>query len=39
MFMNAKDYDNGAMDSIPEFNASFAGWTFFHPKDIKALKI
>jgi hypothetical protein len=39
MFMNAKDYDNGAMDSVKAFNASFAGWTFLHPKDIRPLKI
>lgn len=39
MFMNDKGYDNGALDSIPEFNASFAGWTFLHPKNIRPLKI
>lgn len=39
MFMNDKEYDNGALESIPEFNASFAGWTFLHPKNIKPLQI
>lgn len=39
MFMNDKGYNDGAMHSIAEFNASFAGWTFLHPKNIKPLKI
>lgn len=39
MFMNDKGYNDGALDSIAEFNASFAGWTFLHPKNIKPLKI
>lgn len=39
MFMNDSAFDNGALASIPEFNASFAGWTFLHPRNIRPLKI
>ncbi|NTF16912.1 hypothetical protein G6L37_00535 [Agrobacterium rubi] len=39
MFMNDKNYDDGAMTPIPEFNASFSGWTYLHPRDIKPLEI
>lgn len=38
-FMKDPTFDNGAMDSISDFNASFAGWTFIDPRDIKPLKV
>lgn len=39
MFIADPSLDNGAMDSIREFNRFFDGWSFFHPKDVKALRV
>jgi hypothetical protein len=39
MFLNDRNMDNGAMERIGDYNASFSGWTFFHPKDVKPLKV
>jgi hypothetical protein len=39
MFVNDPTLDNGALDGVREFNKSFDGWSFLHPKDIKALRV
>jgi len=39
MFLADSTWDNGAMDSVADYNASFAGWSFVHPKHIRPLKI
>lgn len=39
MFIADPSLDNGAMDSIGQFNRFFDGWSFIHPKDIKALRV
>lgn len=39
LFLANREFDNGAMDTIAEHRAKFAGWTFIHPRDIRPLKI
>lgn len=38
-FLNDKTWDNGAMDSVADYTASFEGWSFVHPRDIRPLKV
>lgn len=37
-FLNDKTFDNGAMDSIADFNVQFSGWTYIHPTDVRPLE-
>jgi hypothetical protein len=39
MFINDPTLDNGALDGVKQFNKFFEGWSFIHPKDVKALKV
>jgi hypothetical protein len=39
MFINDPSLDNGAMDSVSQFNGFFDGWSFIHPKDVKPLRV
>lgn len=37
MFENDREYDHGLYTPIAEFNAKFAGWIVYHPKDARPL--